>query len=181
MEIISGVTVTVMVIDDSIVRSGIRVARLLGLGGLAPPTDPTGPRFELDPDAVAATGWLALVGDGTVRRLSLDVGQVNEAFERHDDPRAAERPLPRPAAADPGLDAEAERAAQMALVQSPMIGFSWQAFMLAPLTFILWWAGAYCGWLCPFDPLQELTNQATRRCGCRSGGCPGRCTNGCGR
>jgi hypothetical protein len=34
LNIISGVTVTIMVIDDSIVRSGIRVARALGLGGL---------------------------------------------------------------------------------------------------------------------------------------------------
>jgi NosR/NirI family nitrous oxide reductase transcriptional regulator len=32
-------------------------------------------------------------GDGTVRRLSLDVGQVNAAFEAVDDPRAAARPL----------------------------------------------------------------------------------------
>ena len=32
LDIISGATVTIMVIDDSIVRSGIRVARALGLG-----------------------------------------------------------------------------------------------------------------------------------------------------
>ncbi len=34
LSIISGATVTVMVLDDSIVRSGIKVARALGLGGL---------------------------------------------------------------------------------------------------------------------------------------------------
>ncbi|MEZ5878079.1 MAG: FMN-binding protein [Tepidamorphaceae bacterium] len=34
LDIVSGATVTIMVIDDSIVRAGLRVARQLGLGGL---------------------------------------------------------------------------------------------------------------------------------------------------
>jgi NosR/NirI family transcriptional regulator, nitrous oxide reductase regulator len=94
LDIISGATVTIMVIDDSIIRSGIRVARALGLGGLAPLTPPTGPRFVIDPEAEAARDWFTLLGDGTVRRMSLDVGQVNEAFAGLDDPRAAARPHP---------------------------------------------------------------------------------------
>ena len=36
-DIVSGATVTIMVIDDSIRRSAIKVARTLGLGGLAQP------------------------------------------------------------------------------------------------------------------------------------------------
>ncbi|MCW5720789.1 MAG: regulatory protein NosR [Devosia sp.] len=93
VDIISGATVTVMVIDDSIVRSGLKVARALGLGGLTAETTSTGPRFEVNPDAPAATDWIEAEGDGTVRRLSLDVGQVNEAFADHSDDRARARAL----------------------------------------------------------------------------------------
>lgn len=92
LDIISGATVTIMVIDDSIIRSGLKVARQLGLGGLAVEVR-TGPRFEMDPDVTAADDWMTLEGDGTLRRLSLDVGQVNAAFAAMDDPRAEDRAL----------------------------------------------------------------------------------------
>jgi NosR/NirI family nitrous oxide reductase transcriptional regulator len=93
VDIISGATVTVMVIDDSIVRAGLKVARALGLGGLAVDAAPTGPVFELNPDAPAAADWMTLEGDGTLRRLSLDVGQVNAAFAALGDERATARAL----------------------------------------------------------------------------------------
>lgn len=96
VDIISGATVTVMVIDDSIVRSGLKVARALGLGGLAPEAKDKGPAFEINPDAVASANWTTLEGDGTIRRLSLDVAQVNAAFAGLEDKRAAERPLTEP-------------------------------------------------------------------------------------
>ena len=93
LDIISGATVTIMVIDDSIVRAGLKVARALGLGGLAVEAESAGPRYEIDPDAEAASDWTTLEGDGTLRRLSLDVGQINAAFAAMDDPRAAQRAL----------------------------------------------------------------------------------------
>jgi NosR/NirI family nitrous oxide reductase transcriptional regulator len=93
IDIISGATVTVMVIDDSIVRAGLKVARALGLGGLAPEAAPTGPQFELNLDAPAAPDWMTLEGDGTLRRLALDVGQVNAAFAALGDERATARAL----------------------------------------------------------------------------------------
>jgi NosR/NirI family nitrous oxide reductase transcriptional regulator len=92
LEIISGATVTIMVIDDSIVRAGLKVARALGLGGLAPRVD-TVPQAEIAPDAAPPQDWAEAEGDGTIRRLTLDAGQVNEAFEALGDPRATERPV----------------------------------------------------------------------------------------
>ncbi|MFV0492203.1 MAG: 4Fe-4S binding protein [Pseudorhodobacter sp.] len=95
LEVISGATVTVMVIDDSIVRSGLQVARALGLGGLAPQQD-TGPRYEIVTDAPTPGSWAEMEGDGTLRRMLLDVGQINTAFEGVDDPRAVARALKDP-------------------------------------------------------------------------------------
>ncbi|MDO6616499.1 MULTISPECIES: NosR/NirI family protein [Pacificibacter] len=93
LDIISGATVTVMVIDDNIVRAGLKVARQLGLGGLAVEETNTGPQFEINPDAEASTDWMTLEGDGTLRRLSLDVGQINAAFAAMEDERAGKRAL----------------------------------------------------------------------------------------
>ncbi len=55
--------------------------------------------------------------------------------------------------------------------------FRWEYFLMDPLVFILWCAtaismvfwnrGAFCGWLCPFGALQELTNRIARRLGVR--------------
>ena len=114
LNIISGATVTVMVLDDSILRSGLKVARALGLGGLQPEVA-TGPRYELNPDASASADWMAMEGDGTLRRLSLDIGQVNTAFAALGDARATARPETAP-------DDTTFIEMQMALVSVPAIG-----------------------------------------------------------
>ncbi|WP_417607745.1 4Fe-4S binding protein [Primorskyibacter flagellatus] len=115
LDIISGATVTIMVIDDSIVRAGLKVARQLGLGGLAVDEPSAGPQFEIDPGAEAAPDWMTLEGDGTLRRLSLDVGQINAAFAAMEDERAGERAL-----TDPPETTFIEM--QAALVSHPAIG-----------------------------------------------------------
>ncbi|MCZ4271940.1 NosR/NirI family protein [Maritalea porphyrae] len=93
LDIISGATVTIMIIDDSIVRSAIKVARALGLGGLSDAKADNTPARELNADESLISDWQTMSGDGTVRRLTLDVGQINEAFEEAGDPRAIKRPI----------------------------------------------------------------------------------------
>lgn len=60
----------------------------------------------------------------------------------------------------------------MALANSLRSGFDWETFLMDPMTFILWFSvaaalifwgrGAYCGWLCPFGAMQELTNRLAK-------------------
>ena len=115
LDIISGATVTVMVIDDSIVRAGLKVARALGLGGLVPVK--RGPQRLVDRSERGVQDWQFLRGEGAVRSLALDVGQVNRAFAEQGDERAAARPEKGPET-DSFIDLE------VALVSVPAIGLS---------------------------------------------------------
>ncbi|MFA3916527.1 4Fe-4S binding protein [Ruegeria hyattellae] len=116
LDIISGATVTIMVIDDSLVRGGIKVARALGLGGLSP-VQPDGPKREIDMAQDAVSDWTTLSGDGSIRRLTLDIGQINAAFEATGDARASKRP-------EPGETDDTYIDMHMALVSVPSIGKS---------------------------------------------------------
>jgi len=61
----------------------------------------------------------------------------------------------------------------LTFMHSIMRGFQWEGFLIDPMMFILWsfvavtlllWGrGVYCGWLCPFGALQELTQQIARK------------------
>ena len=117
LEIISGATVTIMIIDDSIVRASIKVARTLGLGGLAPDTAAGGPTHVLNPDVAGIDDWATLASDGSVSRLSLDVGQINAAFAATGDARAIARP-------EPGDAGDSYIDMQVALISAPAIGRS---------------------------------------------------------
>ncbi len=65
----------------------------------------------------------------------------------------------------------------IAFVHSLLEGFRWETFLIEPVIFLLWgfvalgllfWGrGVYCGWLCPFGALQELTNALAQRFGVR--------------
>ena len=115
LDIISGATVTIMIIDDSLVRGGIKVARALGLGGLSPVQ--LGPKRDLDMARDSVTDWETLSGDGSVRRMTLEVGQVNAAFAETGDARAIARP-------EPGEPDDTFIDMHMALVSVPTIGRS---------------------------------------------------------
>jgi NosR/NirI family nitrous oxide reductase transcriptional regulator len=94
LDIISGATVTVMVIDDTIIHSALKVARALGIGDLGP----TGGQAEAPPSGrvdmsiAAIDDWITLVGDGSVRRLNLSVAEVTANFEQAGKNKAAARP-----------------------------------------------------------------------------------------
>jgi NosR/NirI family nitrous oxide reductase transcriptional regulator len=118
LDIVSGATVTIIVIDDSIVRAGLKVARTLGLGGLKGEAVAEGPQKVLKPDAEPRhSDWQTLAGDGSVRVLTLDVGQVNEAFRASGDERAIARPE-KGASSDTFIDMH------VALISIPEVGLS---------------------------------------------------------
>ncbi|MFQ5562775.1 MAG: 4Fe-4S binding protein [Parvularculaceae bacterium] len=121
LDIISGATVTVMVIDDSIVRAGLRVARALELGGLAKPEETVAgaaakPRMARD-DIGGAESWKALAADGSVAALRITVGDINDAFDALGDARAGARP-------EKGAPEEVFTQMYAGLVSQPTIGRS---------------------------------------------------------
>lgn len=118
LDIVSGATVTIMIIDDSIVRAGLKVSRALGLGGLEAVIPTEGPQLTLidDTDPVQQD-WITLVGNGSVRSLNLDIGQINEAFIKQGDQRAIKKPQ-KGEASDTFIEMQA------ALVSVPSIGLS---------------------------------------------------------
>ncbi|MGO9392587.1 4Fe-4S binding protein [Rhodoblastus sp.] len=89
VDIVSGATVTVTVIAESMVRAAIKVAKAQGMGG---PAEKSTEVRELDPSHVAPADWGALVGEGAVRRLSLSVGDVTEAFRRIGNENGVQHP-----------------------------------------------------------------------------------------
>lgn len=91
-DIISGATVTVLVMQDSVFRAAATAARRLGVGGLTPLSEQAAPARALAEGEPERRGWEELTGDGSVRRLHLSVADVNQRFEEGGDPQAIRRP-----------------------------------------------------------------------------------------
>ncbi|MDI5922241.1 4Fe-4S binding protein [Halomonas sp. LR5S13] len=76
LDAISGATVTVIVVSDTIMRAARQVAAEQGL--IADPS--IAPPARVREDVFAPGDWETLTGDGTIRRLHLTHGEVDEAF-----------------------------------------------------------------------------------------------------
>lgn len=94
VDIVSGATVTVLVIGDSIVRSATKLIKSGRLGNQGSAVAGTAPQVSkaIDYSKGSARDWQSLVGDGSVRRLTLTVADVNQAFEKTGNAAAAGRP-----------------------------------------------------------------------------------------
>jgi NosR/NirI family nitrous oxide reductase transcriptional regulator len=92
VDIVSGATVTSMVIADSITRSAIRFARARGLGGAQKEAAAVSIAKKIDDSKTAVENWESLLGDGSVHKLTLTVDEVNQAFIKSGNPLAAEKP-----------------------------------------------------------------------------------------
>ena len=88
VDIISGATVTLMVIGDTITRSSMIVAQRLHDAGASRAAAAPEPA-RINTELVEIRSWQALLDEGAVRRLELSVGEVNAAFAQSGNPAAA--------------------------------------------------------------------------------------------
>lgn len=118
VDIVSGATVTVLVIGDSIIRSATRVihsGRLAAVQGQAAAPPERAPA-RLNPDVTQTLDWNALLAEGAVARLRLTIGEVNAAFAKA-NPEAATAP-------EPGAPDDVFIDLYVALASAPAIGRS---------------------------------------------------------
>lgn len=93
VDIVSGATVTVLVMGDSVVRSAVKLVRSGRLGDKAArAVASTAPVRKLDAAQQDIRDWQTLLGDGSIRSLRLDVGEVSEAFLWAGHKDAADKP-----------------------------------------------------------------------------------------
>ncbi|WP_439652072.1 4Fe-4S binding protein [Paracandidimonas lactea] len=96
VDIISGATVTMMVIGDSITRSAQAVGRAQGIGRPAGATTAAAtPQVEkrvIDMDQTGTASWSSLLDSGAISRLHITIGALNKTFAESGRAGAAEHP-----------------------------------------------------------------------------------------
>ncbi|RKZ97674.1 MAG: regulatory protein NosR, partial [Gammaproteobacteria bacterium] len=76
---LSGATVTVMVVNEVIMRSAKKVARLLGIAGMS--AENIVLPATINPNVFTKANWEQLMGDGSIRHLELNYAEVDKSFE----------------------------------------------------------------------------------------------------
>ncbi|WP_223998928.1 NosR/NirI family protein [Aureimonas sp. SA4125] len=93
VDIVSGATVTVLVMGDSIIRSAVKLIRTNRLtAGADAPVAVAADVKTVDLSKTDIQDWETLIGDGSVRSLRMTVGEVSEGFRQANHPEAADRP-----------------------------------------------------------------------------------------
>nr|WP_170109087.1 NosR/NirI family protein [Neorhizobium huautlense] len=93
VDIVSGATVTVLVMGDSVSRAAVQLIRANRIGvALAPTAAPSAENRKLDLARTATSDWQTLLGDGSVRSLRMTVGEVSDAFRAARQTIAADKP-----------------------------------------------------------------------------------------
>jgi NosR/NirI family nitrous oxide reductase transcriptional regulator len=92
VDAVTGATVTVMVMDDTILRSAIKVARRYQLAGLKAKRKHSGPVASVNLEIDQLEDWQTLLLDGSIARMHLTLEKINAAFENSGDAIAASRP-----------------------------------------------------------------------------------------
>jgi len=116
VDAVSGATVTVMVMDDNILRSAIKVARKYGLSGLkARRKKTTGPIASVNEELNVVKSWKELLAEGSVQQLKISLKQINQAFKETGNQLAVDN-------AEEGDDNEIFIELYAAMVSIPSIG-----------------------------------------------------------
>ena len=92
VDMISGATVTIMVIEDAIFRAAIQFARAKSLGGLEPiNTQQKTENRIVDKSVKGTADWQTLIGDGSVRRRLISIEEINKEFFETGNEKAIKR------------------------------------------------------------------------------------------
>ncbi|CDX16329.1 Regulatory protein NosR [Mesorhizobium sp. ORS 3324] len=92
VDIVSGATVTMMVIADSMTQSAVKIARSRNLGTGVADVASQPARRTVDQTRSAVETWQALLGDGSVRRLAITNKELDDLFQRTGNVAAIARP-----------------------------------------------------------------------------------------
>ncbi|MGI9332840.1 MAG: 4Fe-4S binding protein [Gammaproteobacteria bacterium] len=185
---ISGATISVMVINNTVTRAAKLVAQTHGLGAGVEQATPLEPGRGIEPTAVQPQTppplWLDVWQARPLRLAILGLGlftlttilMLQDWLTRYPTAlgrlRAAFLVYTLGFIGWYGL-AQLSVVNVLTFLHALSADFNWETFLIEPMIFVLWsfvamtlllWGrGVYCGWLCPFGALQELVNRVAQR------------------